>query len=241
MKLATSLVASVLLYFNLAEPMKRSTECFPPLSDKADSLAVYQIPNDEKYCELMHEIRVLSKELDVPSAWLSAIIHFETAGTFRKDIRNRKSGAIGYIQFMPTTLKEMGITPDHISKYTTQEQFFYVGKYFERHRRNYEFEEFIDLYLAVIYPAARKWYRYDMNGIKRSVLNYDHVLFRRGSIQYRQNKGLDWDNDGLVTIDDIDQILFDRYPGAYAAKKQYRPNAVEIGNIGDFNFEKLDK
>jgi spore maturation protein SpmB len=116
--------------------------------------------------------------------WLMACIAFESAETFRADIRNAAgSGAIGLIQFMPKTISALGYAMREIELMTPEEQLEVVKAYFRPYHRR--IKTLSDMYMAILLP-------------KYIGKADSSVLFSRGA-GYRQNAGLDKNNDGEIT------------------------------------------
>jgi hypothetical protein len=126
----------------------------------------------------------IAAEIGIDPNFLMAAMAFESARTFRADIQNPSSKATGLIQFMPSTAKALGTSIEALKKMTPFEQLDYVRRYFLPARG--KLRDLSDLYLAILWPRA----------IGRP---NSHILFARGSNQYQQNRGLDADNDGVVT------------------------------------------
>jgi hypothetical protein len=126
-----------------------------------------------------------------------AAMAFESAETFSPSIKNAAgSGAVGLIQFMPSTAKALGTTIEALEKMTAVDQLNYVRKYFApRHGRLHSIE---DVYMAILYPAAIG---------KPS----DNTLFESGTKVYKQNKGLDANNDGKITIQEAAAAVRKKY------------------------------
>lgn len=129
-----------------------------------------------------------------PLAHVSYILScnaLETGRTFRPDIRNPKSGAVGLIQFMPkSTAPDLGTTADALAAMSFVDQLDYVFKYFEKYSYIKKCKHLEDYYLSIFYPAH----------VGKSP---DEVVARSGSLLYSQNKGFDADNKGYYTIGDI--------------------------------------
>lgn len=122
-------------------------------------------------------------------SWLMACMAFETGETFRSDIANAAgSGAVGLIQFMPSTATAMGTSTAALKSIPPEVQLRYVFQYFKPYLRRIGSLE--DMYMAVLWPAAVGQPQ-------------DHVLFRKGDRRrpkaYLQNRGLDWNQDGVIT------------------------------------------
>lgn len=126
-------------------------------------------------------------------SWLMACMAFETGETFSPTIRNAAgSGAIGLIQFMPSTATALGTTMEALAIMTATDQLAYVERYF-----NYlkgKLHNLGDVYGAILWP-----------GMIGKSDNY--VLFDRADknhpARYVQNKGLDFNKDGLVTRGEV--------------------------------------
>lgn len=127
----------------------------------------------------------VAKSLTMDPDHLMAVIAFETAGTFRPNIKNfAGSGATGLIQFMPKTAVGLGTTVTQLGKMSAVEQLDWVYKYFKPYQGR--MKTLSDVYMAVLYP--------------RAVGKPDsYVLFQEGTTAYRQNAGLDVDRNGQVT------------------------------------------
>lgn len=124
--------------------------------------------------------------LEVDPTMLAAIISFETGGSFRADIRNPKSGAVGLIQFLPSTARLLGTNADALSRLSPEDQLPWVVKYLRRVARGRKLATVSDFYAAVFAPK--------FIGAADSV-----VLYRAPSQAYAWNKGLDRNQDGAIT------------------------------------------
>jgi hypothetical protein len=116
--------------------------------------------------------------------WLMACIAFETAETFRADIKNGAgSGAVGLIQFMPATVARLGYAYRELELMTSEQQLDVVREYFLPYHKR--IKSLSDMYMAILLP-------------KYIGKTDSAVLFSRGA-GYRQNSGLDKNNDGEIT------------------------------------------
>jgi len=91
--------------------------------------------------------------------WLRDMIYFETAGTFNPKQRNLGgSSARGLIQFMDSTAQSMGYagSQDLVDRHPTFESQM-RGPVYEYLRPYSPFNKESDLYMAVFYPAARRY------------------------------------------------------------------------------------
>lgn len=153
--------------------------------------------------EFIDKVLAICSRLGLNPDYLIACMAFETGETFSASIRNKYSHAVGLIQFMPKTCASlMGVSNEAIRLmdsvellYFTLEfanmsevnQLDYVEKYFEPYKNKLLSLE--DTYMAILWPAA----------IGKP---NDFVLFRHDGMnpkRYLQNKGLDYNKDGLIT------------------------------------------
>jgi hypothetical protein len=131
-----------------------------------------------------HKVVEISAELDIDTNYLMAAMAFESARTFSANIENPYSGAVGLIQFMPGTARGLGTSTAALKRMNAVAQLDYVRRYFLPYKGR--LKDLSDLYMAILWPRAI--------GKPSS-----HVLFAQGSKEYRQNKGLDVNTDGVVT------------------------------------------
>ena len=121
---------------------------------------------------------------DEHASWLMACMAFESAGTFSPSIKNAAgSGATGLIQFMPRTAIGLGTTVDALAAMDAVEQLDWVARYFKPYAKRVN--SLPDMYMAILLPKA--------------VGFDDSAQLFTGGTSYRQNAGLDADNDGIIT------------------------------------------
>ena len=138
----------------------------------------------EKFCD---RVIWISQDLDLDASGLMACMAFESARSFRADIVNHVSNAIGLIQFMPSTASALGTSTEELGQMTPEDQLNYVWKYFAP--RKGRLKNLGDIYMAILWPG----------GIGKAD---DAVLFNVNGpyrVQYAQNKGLDVNQNGLIT------------------------------------------
>ncbi len=130
----------------------------------------------------------MATRLETNPNFLMAVMSFETGGTFSPSIPNKAgSGAVGLIQFMPATARGLGTTTEKLTAMTAEAQLDFVEKHFRPFRGRLNTIE--DAYMAVLFPRAVG-------------KGNDFVLFESPSVAFRQNKGLDIDGDGRITVSD---------------------------------------
>ena len=111
---------------------------------------------------------------------------------------NKQSGATGLIQFMPATARGLGTTTEELGKMDGVQQLDYVYKYYKSVGVQPGMDAG-DLYVATFMPAA-------LGKGDRHVLGSQGAPGFAGKV-YDQNKGLDRDKDGVITVADIKQSV----------------------------------
>ena len=152
--------------------------------DGRDRLATVQeiLLDDPKF---KSAVDTTAANLNLRPDVLLAVMNFETKGTLSAGIKNEAgSGATGLIQFMPKTAVSLGTTTAALAKMTRTEQLSYVEKYLKQF--NLKGGSVEDVYMAILWPKAI--------GKPRG-----YPLFKRPSIAYTQNAGLDTNGDGTIT------------------------------------------
>jgi hypothetical protein len=118
---------------------------------------------------------------------LMACMAWESAESFRADIKNAAgSGAVGLIQFMPSTAKGLGTSSADLANMTPEDQLRFVYEYFKPFAG--VLHNLGDVYMAILWPK----------GIGKPD---SFVLFDRAAtpVTFRQNAGLDSNHNGSVT------------------------------------------
>jgi hypothetical protein len=127
----------------------------------------------------------IAKKLGTDPNFLMAVMSFESGGSFSPSKHNAAgSGAVGLIQFMPSTAHALGTSTSHLASLTAVQQLDFVEKYFAPFKGRIDTLE--DCYMAVLFPVAV--------GKPDSF-----ILFKAPTVAYHQNQGLDANKDGKVT------------------------------------------
>lgn len=115
------------------------------------------------------------------------------------------TGAVGLIQFMPSTANDLGYTTSEIKNMTPVEQLDLVEKYFKKtdYYMKGEKKSAADLYSICFLPG-----RADRE-----------VLTTKGESYYSYNSGLDLNKDGQITKSDLNNRLDKKYA---EMEKEYR-------------------
>lgn len=132
-------------------------------------------------------VRWIGQTLGVDPNYLMACMAWESAETFRADIKNAAgSGATGLIQFMPSTARMLGTTTAELARLTPEDQLNYVYKYFKPWAG--KLNNLGDVYMAILWPK----------GVGKPD---DYVLWDKGKMPttFKQNVGLDINKDAKVT------------------------------------------
>ncbi len=138
------------------------------------------------------KLEKIANALGVDSKHLVAIMKQESG--VNPAAVNKMSGATGLIQFMPATAASLGTTTAELKNMSAVEQLDYVYKYFKMVGVKPGMD-LGDLYMAVFMP---KYVGADDN----TVLGQAGAPGFSGKV-YAQNKGLDKNKDGSITVADV--------------------------------------
>lgn len=145
----------------------------------------------------LQKINAISEKIKCKPEDLQALILSESDG--KASAYNKTSKAAGLIQFLPSTAKEYGLTTEKLRGMSQEDQLDYVEKYLADRKswsgfKNSESLDKASLYCLVLCPSYAK------KGAKEA-------LYARGSIAYKQNRGLDLNNDGKITKVELAQRI----------------------------------
>lgn len=138
----------------------------------------------------------IASELGVSSSDLIAI--FKQESGVNPAAVNPMSGATGLIQFMPATAQRLGTSTQELKQMSAVDQLDYVYKYFKMVGVKPGMD-LGDLYMAVFMPAH-------VGKAENTVLGQNGAAGFSGKV-YSQNKGLDRDKDGTITVADVKQSV----------------------------------
>ena len=141
--------------------------------------------------DFINKVIDVSKKLGCEPRHLLAVIKLESG--FNPAAVNKQTNATGLIQFLPSTAKSLGTTVQLLSTMSAVDQMDYVFKYLDPFK---PFKNLIDLYLAILLPVAR--YSKD-----------DVFIEKEGklSFAYEPNKGLDYNKDGKIDKQDLEDFF----------------------------------
>lgn len=123
-------------------------------------------------------------ELEVPASWLVEI--FKAESGYIHTARNKHSGAFGLIQFLPSTLNDLGSSVRELRTLPAVAQLPLVVKYY----KGKSFTNLTDMRLYTFYPAA---------------LGKDDTWPIGGAQVARQNPIYDLDGSGQITVGEFKQ------------------------------------
>jgi len=115
------------------------------------------IENDKVDTDFLNSLESMCNRLNMNCMAVLSVMHYETGGSFRPDIKNPNSSATGLIQFMRSTAKKLETTTEDLSKMNQVEQLEYVEKYFNLIKDNFDEVDYLNpknVALAVFYPRA---------------------------------------------------------------------------------------
>ena len=134
----------------------------------------------------------VAQQLGVDSNDLMAI--FKQESGVNPHIQNKDTGATGLIQFMPATARKLGTTTDELKDMDAVKQLDYVYMYFKMVGVKPGMK-LGDLYMAVFMPKY-------VGAPDDTTLGVNGAEGFSGKV-YAQNKGLDRDRDGVITVADV--------------------------------------
>lgn len=137
------------------------------------------------------KLEKVATALGVAKEDLITIMRFESK--LNPQAVNPYTGASGLIQFMPKTAEGLGTSVDDIRKMSAVDQLDYVYKYFKMLGVKPGMD-LGDLYMAVFMPAKV--------GADDST-----IVGREGQKVYDQNRVLDSNKDGILTVGDIKSAI----------------------------------
>lgn len=142
-----------------------------------------------KFAEKVKEI---SRDLNINPNWLMAIMYNES----RFDHTAVNSiGAVGLIQFIPSTAIQLGTNPRKLLEMSAVEQLDYVKKYYSQSLFNGKLKSYIDTAMATFYPVAI--------GKEDGYIIGSHKGAAEIAAVANSNSGMDINMDGKITVADF--------------------------------------
>lgn len=147
-------------------------------------------PNLKLSQEFFNKVVQIAQRVECDPNDLMGVMNIESNQTFRADVTNPHSGAVGLIQFMPKYVSSYGTSVEALKKMTPEEQLNYVEKYLIKNKKSAGIKGKVDagqLYALIFTPAYAK----------------QEVLARKGDAAYNSNPLLDKDKDNKITQSDL--------------------------------------
>ena len=145
--------------------------------------------------EFIEKVIRISNELGIDPNWLMFVMWFESR--LNPKAVNQTSMAGGLIQFMPSTAKALGTTTWVLLSMNNVQQLDYVLAYLRPYKGR--MKTWVDVYLAVFYPAA--------------IGKPDYVITK--DIVAKQNKIFDLNKDLDISVKEIEAVLRKQIPTKY--------------------------
>lgn len=142
------------------------------------------------------KVEKIASSLGVDSKDLIAI--FKQESGVNPAAVNPMSGATGLIQFMPDTAKRLGTSTQELKQMSAVDQLDYVYRYFKMVGVQPGMK-LGDLYMAVFMPKY-------VGAPDDTALGINGATGFSGKV-YAQNKGLDKNRDGVITVADVKQSV----------------------------------
>ncbi|GAB4043135.1 transglycosylase SLT domain-containing protein [Spirosoma litoris] len=144
------------------------------------------------------QVNEMAGRLKVKPDWLMVVMCFESAGTFRPDIKNPYSGAVGFIQFTPYGIRRLDTSVRKLGRMGAVEQLIWVERYFAPYAG--QMHNVYDVYIVVFAPAY-------LGKPEHQVLYRADGATALDRRRYRYNRQLDSNRDGVITIADVRQQI----------------------------------
>jgi hypothetical protein len=188
------------------------------------------------------KLNSISQDLGMNPRDLLLVMFFESAGLNPAAV-NPHGNAQGLIQFMPSTLKGMGADADEVKNFgqkPAEEQLDWVKKYIEGKSQIMHGEPFksaAQYYHANFFPATLyRWHGSDPYANRGVVIVSKFSKDPRQRAAYAENKILDTNDDGYITVADIIRTLSKtaKNPGFQKALARLNQTAGS-GQVSDFS------
>lgn len=149
------------------------------------------------------KVESIAASLGYNPNWLMAVMHSETGGKYSASVRNPISGAIGLIQFMPSTATWIGTSSAALAAMSRIAQLDLVYKYYMKWQQaGIVAKSYTDLYMITFYPVAV--------GKPDSFILGSEVSEARARLIAAQNN-FDYDQDGYISVADFKKFIYRRY------------------------------
>jgi hypothetical protein len=145
------------------------------------------------------KVRSVCTQLGVNPDWLMAMMYHESG--LNPAVTN-SIGAVGLIQFLPSTAQALGTTTEALRAMSNVEQLDWVHKYFSSHRGR--MHSYTDLYLAAFYPIAM--------GRGDDFVCGSEISPERARAVRHDNMPVDLNGDGVISVGEFRQWTVNNLP-----------------------------
>ena len=187
--LVTSIFVAIFFYRNEVDKQIQKYTGYSPLKYL---VMKYVLLTDKDFVQGVND---LAEMWGKPANWLIGCMYIESS--LDASAVNKFTGASGLIQFMPSTALELGTTVEAIRAMSATEQLSYVESYLEKYSSKWN--EFIDVYLSIFYPAAIGKGDDYVIGIAKG----EEMAHKISKV----NPAYDIDKDGKITIAEIKEVV----------------------------------
>ena len=185
--------------------------------------------------EFKQKSAAMSERLGVDHQQLMGLMNVESSG-LNPGAVNPVTKAVGLIQFMPKTAKELRTSTEALKNMSGVDQLTYVEKFLDPFLKKAKKDDkgkvlASDLYAAVFMPAAVGQDDSLVLGKKNS---NDRSLVDRVSLGeiYSQNSGLDFDSNGKITKGELGNILTRERNKLFPDQSATEPTSRALGSYG---------
>lgn len=152
--------------------------------------------------DFINKVKDISSKLNIDPNWLMAIMYWESNKTFSPSITN-PIGAVGLIQFIPSTAKSLGTTSSALKNMTAVQQLDYVYKYYLPYKG--KLKNYIDTYFVTFFPLA--------------VGKPDDYVLQTNSLSSSliasQNPAFDTDKNKKVQVWEVKKVMLEKLPSEW--------------------------
>lgn len=152
--------------------------------------------------DFINKVKDISRKLNIDPNWLMAIMYWESNKTFSPSITN-PIGAVGLIQFIPSTAKGLGTTSSALKNMTAVQQLDYVYKYYLPYKG--KLKNYIDTYFVTFFPLA--------------VGKPDDYVLQTNSLSSSliasQNPAFDTDKNKKVQVWEVKKVMLEKLPSEW--------------------------
>ena len=171
---------------------------------------IIEIHGKEKGEQILCKVADICKEMGFDPNYLMACMAFETGEEFSSSTLNAAgSGAVGLIQFMPSTATDLKTTTDYLKNLDEVSQLDWVKKYFKRQMGSRKITTLTDVYMAILYPSLIG--KSDNAVFADRNAEGNSKAARLSRLRYTQNRGLDKNNNGIITKVEISGKILSKF------------------------------